>query len=304
MTDTGTFGPIGDFLRAPQEIVTLGVFSERFRARRIELRLRNRAAEAEDPGLIGRIRGAYGIALMAGASRTAIDGQPCPWLPPCAFEILFRKQGRMTSGTDYPDPWVLSAAPSRGHLTVAMTIFGMATDYAAVAAEALTSALVHQVRWHGQGKPEIMAREYRIPAVQPPRPDVRHATLEFVTPLVVSAGHGVAEQEPHRAFAGLGLRLEGLARWHGLALSHDWRGFSDALQALDMGWDDVEPVTWTRGSKRQGRSIAMHGVRGRLVITGPADALTAILPALTLGEVVHIGADIVFGCGCYRLTLR
>ena len=57
-----------------------------------------------DPGFPGRIRGAFGAELMASASQQARDGQPCPWSPPCAFEILFRKQGRMEAGLDFPAP--------------------------------------------------------------------------------------------------------------------------------------------------------------------------------------------------------
>ncbi len=108
------------------------------------------AAAANDLALAGRIRGAFGEELLRGASPQSARGAPCPWEPPCAFEALFRKQGRMTPGTDFPSPWVLSIMPQRDDLLVQMSLFGVGCEWGSAAAEALTVVLMGRVDWKGR----------------------------------------------------------------------------------------------------------------------------------------------------------
>jgi hypothetical protein len=77
-----------------------------------------------------------------------------------------------------------------------------------------------------------------------------------------------------------------------------------ALRAAAWTWSETEIVRWDRGSRRQDRWIAMAGVRGWLHVAADGDVMAGIDPLLRLGAVTHIGADIAFGCGRYRIAKR
>jgi len=46
----------------------------------------------------------------------------------------------------------------------------------------------------------------------------------------------------------------------------------------------------------------MTGVTGRLHVGGAPDALARLGPLLRLGTLTHVGADVSFGCGRYRIV--
>lgn len=92
-------GEIRARLLAPAREATLEELAECWFVETIQVTVNGYGKLAADPGLPGRIRGAFGKALMAGASDEALAGRPCTFDPPCAFEALFRKQGRMTLRT-------------------------------------------------------------------------------------------------------------------------------------------------------------------------------------------------------------
>ncbi len=299
------YGSIGGWLRSPSESVDLATFRERFQARRIRVRLAGLAAAAREPALMGRLRGALGEVLLRTASPEAAAGRPCPWNPPSAFEALFRKQGRMTAGTDFPSPWVLAVEPRRGGaLDVTMTLFGAACEWAPAAAEALVESC-GRVDWRdaaGVFVPAmtIIGRKLEQVAIDDQRSTCPALELEFLSPLVVSSQDPI--EAPGAAFKSFGLRLEGLARWHGLTLAAaDWSAIKAALTAADWTWTETELAQWRRGSQRQDRWIAMRGVLGRLHVAAPLDAMTKISPVLRIGASTHVGADIAFGCGRYRI---
>jgi hypothetical protein len=295
------FGTVGGFLRAPAETIDLAAFVGRLQARRIRLRIAGAANASSEPALVGRLRGALGDVLMQTASPQAVAGHPCPWNPPSAFEVLFRKQGRMTPGTDFPSPWVMAAQPRRGNLEVSLTLFGIACEWAPAAAEALVEAC-QRIDWRAAARgfvPAVSIIDRRVEAsVPPPIPATTSLELEFLSPLVVSSRD--AAENAVSAFASLGFRLEGLARWHGFTLDKtDWTSLAALLHAAEWNWLDHETIRWSRGSQRQNRWIAMQGVVGRLNIRAHGDVVTSIAPLLQLGSLTHVGADVAFGCGRY-----
>lgn len=297
-------GAVGERLRAPQTRLDLDDFLRAIEFVDITFELEGMASLALDPALSGRIRGAFGEALLPGASPEAAAGRPCPFDPPCAFEVLFRRQGRMTAGTDFPSPWTIGVEPHREHLRVVLTLFGFATEWAPVALEAMTDALLNRLRLAGNlYLPRRVLRRRRLaasaglPAV--PVPDV--ACLEFASPLVVT-GKDVGT-DPSPAFTTLGLRIEGLARWHEATLAgEDWGARAAAIRTLSFAWDDGEHVRWMRTSGRQRRAIPMSGTVGRLEVFGSPEAMAEAWPILRIGELIHVGADVAFGCGRYRLV--
>lgn len=270
-------------------------------------RLRGLAPLAPDAGLPGRIRGAFGQRLAAGASPEALRDLPCLWSPPCAFEALWRKQGRLAAGFDHASPWVIGIDPHRGDLDVTLTLFGFANDWLPAAVEAMTAALVHDVDWAGQTRlfvPRIEIADRHVTefeGVEIP-PAASGFVLTFVAPLALSGAD--PRDRPASLITGLGQRLEALARWHDATLNgaFDRTALAPLAHALDYAFYDSEIVTWTRGSRKQDRAIPMRGLTGALAISGSAteNHLTGVL--LALGATCHMGADAAFGCGRYVLA--
>src|SRR6202035_4244197 len=126
---------IGARLNAPQEVVTPASLAAIWRRGIVTFRLRGLAPLIVDVGLLGRIRGALGDRLALSASAPALLDRPCPWNPPCAFEALWRKQGRLSSGFEHASPWILEIDAIRGDLVVTFTVFGFANDWLAAAGE-------------------------------------------------------------------------------------------------------------------------------------------------------------------------
>jgi CRISPR-associated endoribonuclease Cas6 len=299
------FGTIGNLLRRPTGTVDLREFAENLAAHSISYRLAGLASAVRDLALLGRIRGALGDELLRGASPQSAQGAPCPWEPPCAFEALFRKQGRMTQGSDFPSPWVLSLAPHRDDLLVRMSLFGIACEWGSAAAEALTIVLMERVDWKeatGGFAPAPRIASRKVEATTVPTNSATHQLiLDFMSPLVISSRNGT--EDPRPAFMSFGLRLEGIARWHGLSLAQvDWRAMAGMLNALTWEWEDVVPVAWHRGSRRQDKWITMRGVIGRLVVSGAALDDPQLSALFRLGALIHVGADIAFGCGRYEIV--
>ena len=299
-------GALAARLDAPADALDLAGLAARWFCGQVVFRLKGLAALAGDPGLPGRIRGAFGGRLLQAASSEAIGGAPCPWQPPCGFEALWRKQGRMAQGFDHASPWVIGLDPEDGDLLVHLTLFGFANDYAAAACEAMTAALWRDVDWAGTTqlfvpRIDIAGREMRTLAGVAPPPPASGAVLEMLSPLALTGAD--PREKPGSLLAGLARRLEGLARWHDatLAPALDPRALGQRALALDWRFDGADLVHWQRGSRRQDRAIPMQGLVARIGIGGLEPGDHDMRLALALGETCHIGADIAFGCGRYGL---
>jgi len=297
-------GSIRARLLAPAREVTLQELAARWFMSTIEARVEAYGKLVGDHGLPGRIRGAFGAALAAGASPESLSGSPCPFDPQCAFEALFRKQGRMSSGLDFPSPWVIGVRPVRADLLVTLTVFGFATDWIAAGSEAFTRALLELVDWHGQTglylpSPRVTTRVLRSATGVVPSPAARRAELEFLSPLVLA--NADPRERPSSLLTGLGARISGLARWHDVSVDRltDWKTLKARAAALDYSFEDIELCKWARGSTRQDRHIPMSGMLCRLGIEGDLGILTILL---TLGETSFMGGDTAFGCGRYRVV--
>jgi hypothetical protein len=284
-----------DLLKSATEPCSLEGFARALFRQRLTVRLKNCARLAGDPSLPGRLRGAFGRELAETASPQALAGEPCAWSPPCAFDVLFRSQGRVNRHTDVPKPWLIAVDPAGADLEVSLTLFGLASEWMPAAAELFTRALRNRVNWHrlteatgistadfpGGGSSRFRA-EFTAPdpgriegrtlvTVEGVDRDLEAAPdiamlLDFLSPAAVT-GHNLADR-PAALFHEAGSRLEGIARWHGLSLAEetDWRFLKKTGQSLDIYWQDPLPLSWTRRSRRQDREIRMSGVAGQLVI--------------------------------------
>jgi hypothetical protein len=304
-------GDIGHRLDNPLQSLALTDFAERCYRHILTWRIAGMAPLAIDPGLIGRIRGAFGERLAASASATALQGEPCSWSPPSAFEAIWRKQGRMTVGLDHVSPWVLRVDPTSGDLDVSIIVFGVATEWTPAILEAMTAALRHDVDWPGRSglfapRVEIKARRLREETGIAPRHDQPFSepdrlSLTMLTPLALTGAD--PREKPASLIIGLLNRLEGIARWHEASLIEwaDMRALKAEARSIRYHWTDTELVRWTRGSNRQDKWIAMRGLSGTLTIEADQPLSETLLMLITLGEACHFGADIAFGCGRYEV---
>lgn len=300
-----TSSPIRQRLDAPEETVGLGDLAQNWQECQITWTVQGYGKAIGDPGLPGRIRGALGEELLSRASPEAVRGDPCPWDPPCAFEILFKKQGRMEPGLDFPSPWVVELDSINGDLMIIFRLFGFACDYAASAAEALTYALKEKVDYAGRSGfffpvPVITDRTIasgELVDMSEPRSGM---ILDFLTPATLTGN--TIKHNPRGLITTAAARLSGLARWHDLALEMDRDALVESTRLLDFEWIEATSVRWQRGSYRQEKAFQMGGIVGRLVIIGEPEDLLLPSAVLTIGERTHIGADIAFGCGRFALT--
>ena len=212
-------GEIRQRLLAPAEQVTLAELAERWFVSHIDVVISGYGKIAADPGLTGRLRGALGTALAAGASVEALAGRPCPFEPPCAFEALFRKQGRLLAGIELPSPWVIGAAPRGGNLVVTLSLFGFANDWLPAATEALARTVKELVDWKGGATiflPKVEVRRSLRVCRGVCTPTVQSSiVLELVSPLTLSGA------KPHERPTSLNHRA-GITRQRPRPLARRW----------------------------------------------------------------------------------
>lgn len=252
--------------------------------------------------LAGKVRGSWGDDLKRGASPLALAGQPCPWWPPCALDVFFRPQGKLTGGLEIPKPYVIRVdyEPEAGMVRIVLALFGLAGDYATAAAASLAAALRHNLRWAQGRAPGCELADMEIVAAPAPDPgDGAHkACLRFLAPLNQRSGRECL-LSPQSMLTGLANRVSGLARWHGLELVEDFKELKRLIQSLQGEFEQAERHHWFRQSQRQdGRNIPMEGFLGDLWLRGDLLALT---PLLALGERCHAGGRAALGMGQYRL---
>nr|WP_321444803.1 CRISPR system precrRNA processing endoribonuclease RAMP protein Cas6 [uncultured Cohaesibacter sp.] len=259
-----------------------------------------------DPGLPGRIRGAFGAELLSAASPAARKGDACTWVPPCAFEVLFRKQGRMEPGFDFPSPWVIEVDAYRGNLLVRLRLFGFASEYVGAASEALAKALVCRLKQGNQRhcflpKPQIIDRHIESVAGLQAEISSDLLRLDFLSPVLLSKKNVV--HSPRSLITTVAVRLAGLARWHDAKLAMPNELIVEVSHRLNFEWFGAYDVKWIRQSNRQNKKLNMAGTIGQLEISGLARDVELVGLLLQFGNRFHIGADAAYGCGRFDLHL-
>lgn len=305
--DGGNGGLSGRLLR-PARIVALADLPGQWFHSVVVVRCRGARSLAGDPKFAGTLRGAWGEQLKATASAEAIAGEPCPWRPPCALDVLFRTQGRITPALEIPKPYALALLADGADLVVRLTVFGFATEWTEAAADALVRAVrgltpggqrlaVHD-RWYWSEDGIV---------IEPVPPAL---VLAFATPLQIrprdaarapaGGGGDDAGFDLPMLVASLGNRISGLARWQDAALDADFRGLKDQAAAVAVRLLDHAPDRWLRFSRRQGQWIPMAGRRLVALIEGD---LAPLMPLLAIGESCHAGSHASLGLGRYTLLV-
>jgi len=284
---------------APDELVGL------WHREIVEIALAGMGAFADRPSLLNKVRGALGDVLVAAGSDAVRAKRPCDWSPPCAAEVFFADKPALRIGSfasQISKPFVLAAGRRQQELVVRATIFGFATDWTRVVAEALAYALREKVRWHALAKDDglfvprtIEIKRLRVSTAQGLRvgPAPREAVVAFVTPL--DAERGSLDETPHLVLDRLARRIALLARWYDVALDPLWDDLERAWLACDYEIaDEARGASSTGGHKFRNRVTEARSV----TISGE---LAGLWPLLVIGESTHIGRGANVGLGRYRL---
>ncbi len=125
--------------------------------------------------------------------------------------------------------------------------------------------------------------------------------IEFVTPLRVKAQERLATAlEFHVLMRALLRRLAHLSYFHcggdsSRVAFRDWIALAETVRtvASALTWRE-----WTRYSSRQGTTMQLGGLLGRVSFEGH---LAPFRPFLRAGEVTHVGKATSFGLGRFRL---
>lgn len=287
-------------LARPDRAVALEALAAHWAEATVTATVPGHAAVTEEAQLMNRIRGAVGRLLMGGASAEALAGAPCPWIPPCALDVLFREQARLGKH-GIPKPWVLELDRRGLDLVVRIRLFGFAIDWCGAVAHVLAQALRERIDWatHAPGRflpsPEVARLEIAEAPLRPvpPRPV---AALVFLTPLD-AAGDDPLDR-PATVVGRLARRIDLMSRWMGIAVEADWRSLASHWNSLAYDPAGLRRRALARRSGRSGRGFAAEAVEGTLTVAGD---LAPIWPLVTLGQSCHAGRGATAGLGRYRL---
>jgi hypothetical protein len=287
-------------LAQPARKVDLATLGEVWFVQSIEARLPMMGVLLGRTDVLPKVRGAWGRALMAGASQDALEGRPCPFDPPCALDVFFREQGR-TGSQAIPKPYLFEMDREGPDLIVRLKIFGFASDWAPLAAERLVEALNGHVDWRGLSG---MAR-LKSPKVV----DLRTATTEGVVPIAAGpiarvslltpfedAGSNMLD-EPWGFVARAARRVSGMARWHDAEIDTSWDELSTAWKSCDFDLSSCRSQHVGRASR--GRVFSQSALVGEIAMSGPVEPFW---PILLIGSTVGAGRGAVHGLGRFALV--
>jgi len=298
-------------LGSPPESVNIVALAERWQFRVIEICVQGLGAFVELPGLLNKIRGSLGEALLASASDAVKQERVCLWTPCCAAEVFFAQKPTIEIGLrDYraqiPKPFVLAAERHGSQdLQITLTIFGVAEYWTQAASEA---ALRHRVHWH-----KLAAGVYFVPAkicVESVKvrayqsgltrrvPD--ECRLSFITPLDTERTE--ITDNPHQVLKKLLIRVALMARWQGLGLRGDLDGLYADWQKLECNFvGPVHKSSMRLDSGRNNQTGFRDVTMSELAIAGN---LASLWPFLLIGETTHIGRGAVKGLGRYTILVE
>jgi len=287
---------------AAKSKIGLGELGDAWRVAHIAVTCANSAALAHRPEYGGRVRGAIGQQLKQGASKSARNGQPCDWATPCALDILFASQGKITGGLEVPKPWALSLRQEGRDLVIRVALFGMAASWAGEVADALVRGLRAGISDGKRRVPlEVSNRMITMQSGPPVSlPEDQLLMMEFISPLSLRSG-GRAHRNPASLLSSLGNRISGLARWHGHALDispAELKGAASRVGAR-ASWEDARETGPIQAhSSRHGHVKKLQGSYGRLLLPAPGSLLARLLE---LGLDAQVGGRTTQGFGACEI---
>jgi hypothetical protein len=274
------------------------------------------------------LRGAFGHALRRISCMTRQkDCNGCPLFSTCPYPAIFSPppaEHALQRFTQIPAPYLIEP-PSWGEKSLLpgetfsfnLVLCGRALKELPLITLALRQALQRGIG-PGDGQAELISlnQEDETPIHTPatgqfaahsqqilfiPEQDCTEITLHFSTPLRLQEnGHALPPNRltPRALLMAAVRRTSLMAEFHG-PQPPDW-DFKELTKLAatvhdekDLKWQD-----WTRRSARQQQTMKLGGVVGRWMLKGN---LMPFLPALHIGQWLHVGKETVFGLGRYHL---
>ena len=255
---------------------------------------------ARDIQTLHRIRGAAGHVLHDGASKAAQAGQPCTFIPRCAYDVFHNDRPGLKPGQVLQKPFVWQADDVGGDLLVTLRLFGDGDIWAGEFQAALVAGFRRGI--DGTGALAVQGSDRQVRWLPPVPLDCAAMMMAAITPVVQrrekdTAGREPAPDQPHTAplFLRMVDRLAELAQWQGLRLDHDREALRRRLQAVGtLGqWDALQPALFSRGGGPNNRR-KRTGFLGTLTVPNPGADLATLI---WLAGVAHIGGDTAAGAG-------
>ncbi len=274
----------------PNSDVSLEHFAKMIRVTRLCARFVMPLALQNDAALVGRIRGAWGHALLASAK--AGDQRAF-----CALEYFFGNK------TLAQKPFSITADEQSSNLLVTLNLFGAAEFVRECAFDALIMGMTEGAGLSTRdGAPVSRLRLRLIDATWERSEGVMNfpifdrVNLKFLTPFKIGATGAVGTRYSD-LFVSAAMRCSVLAHWQGLYLDPDLRKVRALAQSMHYQDLGLYPLRWDRrSSKRAGQLKAMMGLGGSLIISNWRPELT---PLLLIGSDILVGAETSFGLGRY-----
>ena len=255
---------------------------------------------------LNKVRRAFGGALLKTASKEAQDPQqlPCSWSPVCGSDLLFREQMRIQRD-GLPKPYVLLCEPVGANLLLSIRLFGLATQWAPALADSMTLALretLLQSRINpGLEGVDIIGRYMKSEPCQ--KPMQMTGTQDVCLRIISSVDYSATDilHDPYSLLTRGVRRLDGMLRWHGLALERDWAmRLAEQAQGFDYDVSGLVKKSIRRESGRQRQSFKDIVLTGALLIRGDFQDWNIIFPLL---ESCFIGRGAVDGRGRVQFSV-
>ncbi len=278
------------------------------------------------------LRGAFGHALRRAACVTREpDCSACALYRSCAYPAIFEPPPPLHYArrvmANVPPPFVVEPPPwgERAHQSGSALAFGIVLIGPALAQLPLVllawrnalrtglgpqqgTARMGRVFVEGHDEPVLAetaghvrphAQQLTLPA---PESAPRQVTLVFDTPLRLQREGrllGVGELRPRDLLMALLRRVANLVELQlGGTLDVDFAALHAHAAGIagdgQLAWRD-----WTRQSSRQQQRMVLGGLVGRWTLRGD---LAPFWPLLHLGQWLHVGKNVTFGLGRYRIV--
>lgn len=263
-------------------------FARMIRVTRLNARFVTPVPFVAGPSLPGRLRGAWGRALLD----TGASGAD-------AADLFFGRTGSAHK------PFSLSAEDTGGELHVSLALFGVADQHRAAAFDALMTGLTEGEGIALTDAPHAERRALRLLHAGWTRREgvetfgvADTARLVFRTPVKIGPRDTLGATYSD-IWVSAAIRAAAMARWSGLDLAPGVGRVRALANAMAYRDDGLAPRRWDRWSSRKpGLRRAMMGMEGTLTIERWREELT---PLLHLAQVLHVGANVSFGLGRFEI---
>lgn len=294
---------IGQRLSNPRFVVGLEQLSQRYFRQTIVLRTRSSHLARDEKCKftikdISKLRGAWGNALLRGASENARQNLACNWQPECGLFALFQSHGELEKGRVFHKPYDIGFGHTpHNDVQLRVTLHGFACDWVDEAAASLVNGLRNglgnpSVPWH------VLDRGIETHEQVTRLPDANRYLIELQTPLALRQG-GSLDQDVRSLLVSFAQRARNMARWQDSELIFP-DGFLDELHAARISRVQGEKTGWRRKSYRQeGKLIPVEGVTGTIEV---ANITPAIRKLLSFAPVLQIGARASIGFGRIQIV--